>query len=88
MAVSKTGNAFVWGSNIRGQLGYDPKVLKSLPVPTKICLMLKDLKDEEASLEMSEEVRQAIEEEEKQMSQDAIEEAKKPDVLDLVSHAI
>ena len=26
MAVSKTGNVFVWGSNIRGQLGYDPKV--------------------------------------------------------------
>jgi hypothetical protein len=87
MAVSKTGNAFVWGSNIRGQLGYDPKVLKSLPIPTKICLMLKDLKDEEAKMEMSEEVRQAIEEEEKQIPQD-VEEMKKPDVLDLVSHAI
>ena len=43
MAVSKSGNVFVWGSNIRGQLGYDPKICKYLSVPTKIVLGLKDV---------------------------------------------
>ena len=85
MAVSKTGNVFVWGSNTRGQLGYDPKVMKFSPVPTKIMLMIKDL-NEENGLEISEETKQEIEEE--QLFSQEAEGDKKPDLLDQVTHAV
>ena len=100
MAVSKTGNAFVWGSNIRGQLGYDPKVCKYLSIPTKISLMLKDTIDEEIKEEQvpyeSQDVEMENEEEEKiqedqpliKIDEPKAEEVKAKDQLDEVKHGV
>jgi alpha-tubulin suppressor-like RCC1 family protein len=99
MAVTISGNAFVWGSNIRGQLGYDPKVCKYLPVPTKICLNLKASVDEELKVQITEELKDQIteevqdiimEEEEKAPTEHEIyeEEKKNIDLLDTVTHAV
>lgn len=84
MAVSKSGTAFVWGSNIRGQLGYDPKACKYLPLPTLCCLMLKQNEDEEVKQEQEEDDMQV--EEQKQPEEG--KENKKKDQLDNVMHGI
>lgn len=90
MAVSKTGNVFVWGSNVRGQLGYDPKSCKQLLTPTKVCLRLTDSQDEEIKEEVLPQDRDSemVDEEEKipQAPQELLQN--KNEVLDLVSHAV
>lgn len=86
MAVSKTGNAFVWGSNIRGQLGYDHKACKYLSVPTKIVLSLKeDVYQEEVKREVDPNDMQV----DNLLSQEAeVDELAYDDLLDSVQHAV
>jgi alpha-tubulin suppressor-like RCC1 family protein len=90
MAVTKSGNTFVWGSNIRGQLGYDPKVCKYLALPTKICLSLKESVDEELKVEVSEESQDVLMEEDKVQTEHEIyeEQKKSANLFDTVTHAV
>lgn len=88
MAVSKTGNAFVWGSNTRGQLGYDPKVCKNLSLPTKICLMLKEA--DSTGVEVIAESSQDVNMEEEKVGEEdmKVDGVMQNDVLDMISHGI
>ncbi|CAI2381701.1 unnamed protein product [Moneuplotes crassus] len=93
MALSKTGNVFVWGSNIRGQLGYDPQSCKQLPTPTKVCLMLIDSNDEEIKEEVIPRQSQDTimnDEEEKipEFEIPAEPALNKNETLDLVTHGV
>lgn len=87
MAITKTGNAFVWGNNKKGQLGYDPKVCKSLLTPTMVVLSLKQG-------ENVEEVKQEVEENEMEIDQSEGQDANmqpqddSKENLSIVKHAV
>ena len=82
MAITKSGNAFVWGSNARGQLGYDTKIWKYLPVPTKICLMLKEVDNVGEERKAEQVSNDSPMEEEKEA------EVQVKDVIDLISNGV